>query len=147
MSTVVSTVDEHLKLPTIHQQLPLRMAERCTARHGQYCCQQCMCVRVGNQCFQRRQETTPEITLAYLPGVVDEQGNSGGKTSSALGLLFLLGSLICDGVTGGAQDKLKMKAASAGVKAKPYDMMLWTNFYMCVYAVLAAMATGELFSG
>ena len=45
------------------------------------------------------------------------------------------------------QDRLKSKAAKAGVKAKPYDLMLWTNLYMLVYAVLASAATGELLTG
>jgi hypothetical protein len=46
-----------------------------------------------------------------------------------------------------AQDRLKSKAAMAGVKAKPYDLMLWTNLYMGLYALLASAVTGELLSG
>jgi UDP-galactose transporter B1 len=75
-----------------------------------------------------------------------EQSKGGGASSSALGFIFLLGSLVCDGVTGGAQNNLKEKARKKGLKAKPYDMMLWTNFYMMLYMILAAVLTGEFFT-
>merc|ERR1712048_826315 len=34
-----------------------------------------------------------------------------------------------------------------GIKAKPYDMMFWTNFFMMVVGVLAALCLGEIASG
>uniref|UniRef100_A0A7S0QTJ5 Uncharacterized protein n=1 Tax=Pyramimonas obovata TaxID=1411642 RepID=A0A7S0QTJ5_9CHLO len=75
------------------------------------------------------------------------KGKGGGKSSSALGFLCLVGSLVCDGITGGCQDGLKEKARKKGLKAKPYDMMLWTNFYMMLYMLVASILTGEFFTG
>merc|ERR1712048_817209 len=34
-----------------------------------------------------------------------------------------------------------------GIKAKPYDMMFWTNFFMMVVGVLAALCLGEMGTG
>ena len=52
------------------------------------------------------------------------QGKGGGKSSSALGFMCLVGSLVCDGITGGAQDSLKEKARKKGLKAKR-DQLRW----------------------
>lgn len=68
-------------------------------------------------------------------------------TSSALGIAFVLLSLTCDGVTGGLQKRLKQRSQEIGVKAKPYDLMFWTNFYMTIVAALIAVFMGEATSG
>merc|ERR1712048_25843 len=70
-----------------------------------------------------------------------------GQTSSTLGVVFICSSLALDGVTGGVQDALKAKSKELGIKAKPYDMMFWTNFFMMVVAVIAAFALNEVASG
>merc|ERR1712151_582401 len=70
-----------------------------------------------------------------------------GQTSSILGVVFICSSLALDGVTGGVQDALKAKCAKLGKKAKPYDMMFWTNFFMLVVGVIVALALGEFTTG
>jgi len=70
-----------------------------------------------------------------------------GPPSSVLGLSFIILSLTCDGITGGFQDKLKIKAKEKGVKPKPYDFMFWTNIFMALTAAVVAAFLGELVSG
>jgi UDP-galactose transporter B1 len=70
-----------------------------------------------------------------------------GQTSSLLGVLFICSSLMLDGVTGGVQDALKTKCKDLKIKAKPYDMMFWTNFFMMVVGALAALCLGEFATG
>ena len=71
----------------------------------------------------------------------------GGGSSSFTGLLFLCGSLMCDGLTGGVQKRLKAKTAEKGIKVKPYDFMFWTNLYMLGVATVFALLNGEVFAG
>jgi len=70
-----------------------------------------------------------------------------GQTSSMAGVVFICGSLMLDGVTGGVQDALKAKCKDLKLKAKPYDMMFWTNFFMMVVGALAALCLGEIATG
>merc|ERR1712039_712273 len=58
-----------------------------------------------------------------------------------------MGSLMLDGVTGGVHDALKAKCKDLKIKAKPYDMMFWTNFFMMVVGALAALSMGEFATG
>lgn len=67
--------------------------------------------------------------------------------SSTLGLVFIVLSLACDGITGGMQNRLKKKSKEIGVTAKPYDFMFWTNFYMAITAAVIALVLGEFTSG
>ena len=67
--------------------------------------------------------------------------------SSAMGVFFILGSLVFDGVTGGVQKKLKAETAAVGVKPKPYDFMFFTNVYMMITAVVIAVSLGEFTTG
>jgi UDP-galactose transporter B1 len=67
--------------------------------------------------------------------------------SSSLGVLFIVLSLTCDGITGGVQKRLKAKSSAIGVKPKPYDFMFWTNLYMGITAALLAVALGEFQDG
>jgi UDP-galactose transporter B1 len=79
--------------------------------------------------------------------VVSMGKKKGGSTSSSLGVLFIIGSLILDGITAGFQKRLKSETAKVGVKPKPYDFMFWTNLFMCMTAIVIAGALGEIQSG
>lgn len=68
-------------------------------------------------------------------------------SSSTMGVVYIIGSLVLDGVTAGFQKRLKAETAKVGVKPKPYDFMFWTNFFMFITAVVIAGALGELNSG
>lgn len=71
----------------------------------------------------------------------------GAQGNSALGVAYIILSLVLDGVTAGFQKRLKVATAKAGVKPKPYDFMFWTNLFMCLTAVVVAIALGEFTSG
>jgi len=71
----------------------------------------------------------------------------GGAENSVMGVVFIVASLVLDGVTAGFQKRLKAETAKAGVKPKPYDFMFWTNFFMFITAVLVAGGKGEVTSG
>lgn len=71
----------------------------------------------------------------------------GGATNSALGIAYIILSLVMDGVTAGFQKRLKAATAQAGVKPKPYDFMFWTNLFMCLTATVIALGLGEFTSG
>eukprot|EP01039_Chlorochromonas_danica_P003880 gene3880-4238_t len=87
--------------------------------------------------------------LAIIIGtcIVSMGKKSSSKSSSIMGIAFILLSLTCDGITGGVQNKLKKKAKDMGVSIKPYDMMFWTNLYMGLAAAVFSLALGELNSG
>lgn len=70
-----------------------------------------------------------------------------GKGSSMMGVFYIVLSLILDGVTAGFQKRLKTETAKVGVKPKPYDFMFWTNFFMCLTALVIAAVLGEITSG
>lgn len=70
-----------------------------------------------------------------------------GKGSSILGVVYICSSLALDGCTGGVQDRLKAKSAQKGVKAKTYEIMFWTNFFMFCVGLLVAVALGEATTG
>lgn len=71
----------------------------------------------------------------------------GGSSNSALGVIYIVGSLALDGVTAGFQKRLKEDTKRVGVKPKPYDFMFWTNLFMCLTAVVIALCLGEFTSG
>lgn len=71
----------------------------------------------------------------------------GGSGNSALGVAYIIGSLVLDGVTAGFQKRLKAETAKVGVKPKPYDFMFWTNLFMCGTAAVVALGLGEFTSG
>lgn len=70
-----------------------------------------------------------------------------GPASSPLGIAFVFLSLVCDGITGGVQKRLKAKSKEKGVDPKPYDFMFWTNFFMAVTAAIFSIALQEFTSG
>ncbi len=71
----------------------------------------------------------------------------GSSSNSALGVAYIISSLLLDGVTAGFQKRLKAETAKAGVKPKPYDFMFWTNLFMCLTAAVFALVLGEFTSG
>lgn len=87
--------------------------------------------------------------LAIIAGtsIVSMGKKSSGPASSMMGLAFIALSLACDGITGGVQNRLKKECQARGVKAKPYDMMFFTNFYMALVAAAIALYLGELQTG
>ena len=78
--------------------------------------------------------------------IVGMGGKSGGD-SSVLGVAFIVGSLICDGVTGGVQARLKEAAKIVGATPSAADFMFWTNLYMAIVAVVVAAGNDEINSG
>jgi len=76
-----------------------------------------------------------------------KSGGSGGGDSSTMGVVYIVLSLVLDGVTAGFQKRLKTETAKVGVKPKPYDFMFWTNLFMCLTAVVIAGVLGEVTSG
>lgn len=87
--------------------------------------------------------------IAIIAGttIVSMGKKSSGPASSALGILFVVLSLACDGITGGVQNRLKAKSKERGVNAKPYDFMFWTNLFMAITAGVFALFLGEVGSG
>ena len=71
----------------------------------------------------------------------------GSSSSSLMGVVYIVSSLLLDGVTAGFQKRLKTETAKVGVKPKPYDFMFWTNLFMCLTAALIAVVLGEVQSG
>jgi UDP-galactose transporter B1 len=68
-------------------------------------------------------------------GIVSMGKKKGGESSSSLmGVVYIVLSLVLDGVTAGFQKRLKVETAKVGVKPKPYDFMFWTNLFMCLTA-------------
>ena len=74
-------------------------------------------------------------------------GKKSGPASSLVGILFIFASLICDGVTGGMQNRIKNTSKALGVKPKPYDFMFWTNLFMAIVATVISLGLGEFTSG
>jgi UDP-galactose transporter B1 len=86
--------------------------------------------------------------LAIIAGTcVVSMGKKSGPASSVMGLAYIALSLTCDGLTGGVQNRLKKECSTRGVKAKPYDMMFWTNLYMALAASAIALYFGEIQTG
>ena len=80
--------------------------------------------------------------------IVSMGKKKGGDTaSSAMGVFYIVMSLVLDGVTAGFQKRLKTETAKVGVKPKPYDFMFWTNLYMCLTASVIAAGLGEMHTG
>jgi UDP-galactose transporter B1 len=70
-----------------------------------------------------------------------------GSSSSAMSVVYIVLSLVLDGVTAGFQKRLKTETAKVGVKPKPYDFMFWTNLFMCLTAMAIAAVLGEVTTG
>lgn len=74
-------------------------------------------------------------------------GKKKGGESSSMGVVFIVLSLVLDGVTAGFQKRLKSETAKVGVKPKPYDFMFYTNLFMCLTAMVIAGGLGEVQTG
>ncbi len=73
--------------------------------------------------------------------------HSGSQTSSTMGVMYIIMSLILDGITAGYQKRLKTETAKVDVKPKAYDFMFWTNLSMCATATAVAFTLDEFTSG
>ncbi|KAL7546512.1 hypothetical protein ACHAWF_009851 [Thalassiosira exigua] len=67
--------------------------------------------------------------------------------SSALGVVFILLSLIMDGVTGGVQKRLLADMKRVKVTPQPYDLMTFTNLFMMIFAIIISLVLGEFSKG
>lgn len=68
--------------------------------------------------------------------------------SSKLGVLFILLSLVCDGITGGVQNKIRERSKELGNESPgSWNLMFNTNLYMALVAVAVSLINGELTSG
>mmetsp|Transcript_18780 Transcript_18780/g.20685 ORF Transcript_18780/g.20685 Transcript_18780/m.20685 type:complete len:351 (-) Transcript_18780:116-1168(-) len=76
-----------------------------------------------------------------------KKGGASGGDSSTMGVVYIVLSLVLDGVTAGFQKRLKTETAKVGVKPKPYDFMFWTNLFICVTAVVVTGVLDEVTSG
>jgi drug/metabolite transporter (DMT)-like permease len=74
----------------------------------------------------------------YIKSNTNEQ-----HSNMKMGLVFIVLSLIFDGVTAGLQKRLKEDAAKTGKIPTSYDFMLYTNLSMVVVAMTIALATGD----
>lgn len=70
-----------------------------------------------------------------------------GSPSSVWGVIFILLSLIMDGVVGGVQKRLKSNMAKIGIQPKPYDFMLYMNIYMTLVALAISILLGDFSEG
>jgi len=104
-------------------------------------------ILLGGKKYSLRSYLQVASIIAATVMVSMKPGKSGGAESSMLGMVCIVASLTCDGLTGGVQDRLKKASKEKNVKAGPYDMMFWTNFFMMVCGFIVAAATGEAQSG
>lgn len=101
---------------------------------------------LGGQKYSLRKYLQVGAIIASTVMVSMKKSKSSSE-SSLLGVLYICGSLALDGCTGGVQDKLKAKSAQRGAKAKPYEMMFWTNLFMMLAAIVGALGLGQFTSG
>ena len=74
--------------------------------------------------------------MAIIGGTVivnmGKKKSGASQSSSMIGVLYIISSLVLDGVTAGFQKRLKKQTAEEGVEPKSYDFMFWTNSFMRV---------------
>lgn len=102
---------------------------------------------LGGATFTSRQVAQATAIVGGTSIVNLSEGGGKGKSSSTLGLLYILAALGCDGVVGGVQKRMKGELKNRGLKELPYDMMFWQNLYMMMAATVFAAVTGEMKSG
>jgi len=95
-----------------------------------------------------------QVVLVTLGVVVFNFGGKSkkGGSDSTYGLMLILVSLVMDAVTGGLQDKVKIKTkelngAVAGAKPTMHESMLYTNVSGCLCALVLAALAGQLSDG
>lgn len=109
-------------------------------------------VMVGQLLFGKATYTTREYchVLAIVGGtalVSLDSKKKAGEPSSALGLFFLVLALVCDGVVGGTQKRLKHALGQKKMKEKSFEMQFLTNFYMLLTAIAFTLLLGEFKPG
>jgi len=105
-------------------------------------------ILIGGKKFPLRQYLQVAAIIGGTIMVSMNSKSASGKPSTWMGVVLICTSLACDGLTGGVQDRLKAKSKDKGIKIKPYDMMFWSNTFMCLVAILVSLVNnGELFSG
>jgi len=109
-------------------------------------------VMVGQLLFGKASYTVREYchVIAIVAGTAlvsmgsqKSGGSKADKGSSYLGLAFLILALVCDGVVGGTQKRLKHALGEKGMKEKSFEMQFLTNLYMCLTAVVFAVLMNE----
>jgi len=88
-------------------------------------------------------------TLAIIIGtcIVSLGSKKNSDESSMIGIMYILGSLLLDGLTAGIQKRLKGEMAKSGVKMGGFSMMMWTNIWMGAVCIGVGGMLGELSSG
>ena len=76
-----------------------------------------------------------------------DKPKKGSSQSSPIGLLFIVLSLVMDGITGGIQKRLKKEMEQANKLPLPYDFMYFTNLYMLITSTIVAAVLGEFTAG
>jgi len=109
-------------------------------------------VMVGQLLFGKATYTVREYAhvVAIVGGtalVSLDSKKKAGEPSSALGLFFLMLALVCDGVVGGTQKRLKHALSQKGMKEKSFEMQFLTNLYMMLTAVVFSILLGEFKPG
>lgn len=102
---------------------------------------------MGGATFSQRQIAQAAAIVGGTSLVSLAEGGKKGGKSSALGVVLVCMALVCDGITGGSQKKMKKQMKKDGCVEKPYDMMMWTNFWMAVTAFFFTVFRGEMSQG
>jgi len=102
---------------------------------------------LGGQTFGARQLSQAAAIVGGTSLVTLSEGGGKGKSSSMKGLSLIALALACDGVVGGVQKRLKKQCKEENKKVRPYDLMFWTNFYMALGSLVAAVMFQELRAG
>ena len=88
---------------------------------------------------------SPPALILYYVLTCPQKKNE--VADSALGIFFIVLSLLCSGVVGGVQKRLLNDLKQVNVTPQPYDLMTYTNAWMTAFALVIAVATGEFNSG
>eukprot|EP01083_Nonionella_stella_P084244 233155_1 len=102
---------------------------------------------LGGATYSMRQYLQVAAIIGGTAIVSMGKKKGGASASSSLGVVYIIMSLVLDGVTAGFQKRLKAETAAAGVKPKPYDFMFWTNLFMCLTAIVISGALNEVGPG
>jgi UDP-galactose transporter B1 len=102
---------------------------------------------LGGATFTSRQVAQATAIVGGTSIVNLSEGGGKGKSSSTLGMLYILAALGCDGIVGGVQKRMKGDLKKKDLKELPYDMMFWQNLYMMMWAAVFATVMGEMKTG
>lgn len=100
----------------------------------------------GKQSFSWRQI----FQAAFIVGGTSLVTLGSGKKSASstwLGMQFIGAALICDAIVGGVQKRLQVRCKETSIKLRSFDMMFYSNLYMSIAALVAALAKKELRRG